>query len=50
MPLSKGSSNKTRESNIKRELKSHPEMNPEQAVAIGYSVQRKAKAGKKKER
>lgn len=41
MPLKKGSSNKTRQENIKREIASGK--SPKQAVAIGYSVQRKAK-------
>ena len=43
MPLIHSSSKKAREENIKRELESHPNMNPKQAVAIGYSIQRHAK-------
>jgi hypothetical protein len=42
MPLIHSSSNKARQENIKRELEAHPNMNPKQAVAIGYSVQRHA--------
>lgn len=45
MPLKKGSSNKTRNTNIKTEIKAGK--NPKQAVAIGYAAQRKAKAKKK---
>ena len=41
MPLKKGSSNKTRQSNIEKEIKSGKPVN--QAVAIGYSVQRQSK-------
>ncbi len=43
MPLIHSKSNKARQENIERELSAHPEMNPKQAVAIGYSVQRKAR-------
>lgn len=46
MPLKHGSSNKTRQTNIKREIASGKPI--KQAVAIGYSVQRKAKGKKKK--
>lgn len=46
MSLKKGSSNKTRQENIKREIAAGKPI--KQAVAIGYSVQRKAKKGKKK--
>ena len=42
MHLIKSGSDKARQENIKRELQSHPNMNPKQAVAIGYSVQRHA--------
>lgn len=45
MPLKKSKSNKAREENIKKEIEAGK--NPKQAVAIGYSVQRKAKAKKK---
>lgn len=41
MPLKKGSSDKTREQNIKREIEAGKP--PKQAVAIGYAVQRKSK-------
>lgn len=40
MPLAQGSSNATREENIKREIAAGK--SPEQAAAIAYSVQRKA--------
>lgn len=43
MPLIHSASNKARQENIKRELEAHPNMNPKQAVAIGYSVQKHAK-------
>lgn len=46
MPLKKGTSNKTRESNIKREIAAGK--SPKQAVAIGYAEQRRAKKGKKR--
>lgn len=46
MPLIKSSSKKAREMNIKKEIESGKD--PKQAVAIGYSVQREAKKGKKK--
>ncbi len=42
MPLIHSYSKKAREENIKTELEAHPNMNPKQAVAIGYSVQRHA--------
>ena len=41
MPLKEGASNKARETNIEKEIDAGKP--PEQAVAIGYSVQRKAK-------
>jgi len=41
MPLIKSASKKAREKNIKREIAAGKD--PKQAVAIGYSVQRKAK-------
>ena len=43
MPLIHSSSKAARQKNIETELKAHPDMNPKQAVAIGYSVQRHAK-------
>lgn len=48
MPLKKGSSNKARSQNIATEIRAGKPR--AQAVAIGYSVQRrvKAKPGKKK--
>lgn len=46
MPLKKGTSNKTREANIAKEIASGKP--PKQAVAIGYSVQREAKKKAKK--
>lgn len=46
MPLKKGTSNKTRQQNIKKEIASgKPIM---QAVAIGYAQQREARKKKKK--
>lgn len=42
MPLIHSESKEIRQKNIETELKAHPEMNPKQAVAIGYSVQREA--------
>jgi hypothetical protein len=45
MPLKKSSSKKAFQSNVRQEIKSGKA--PKQAVAIAYSVQRKAK-GKKK--
>lgn len=44
MPLKKSATNKARQENIRREIASGKK--PSQAVAIAYSVQRKAK-GKK---
>jgi len=46
MPLKKGSSNKIRSENIKREIEAGKPIR--QAVAIGYSVQRKSKGKKKR--
>ena len=46
MPLKKGSSDKTRNQNIKREIEAGKK--PAQAEAIGYSIQREAKKKKKK--
>jgi hypothetical protein len=46
MPLKKGTSDKTRNANIKAEIKAGKK--PSQAVAIGYSLQRAAKKKKKK--
>lgn len=43
MPLIESKSNKARSENIKRELEAHPQMNPKQAAAIAYSVQREAR-------
>lgn len=45
MPLTKSSSKKALQSNIKAEIKSGKD--PKQAAAIGYSVQREAKKKKK---
>lgn len=42
MPLKKGTSDKTRQTNIATEIKAGKK--PAQAVAIGYAVQREAKA------
>ena len=44
MPLKKGTSDKTRQANIKREIEAGKPI--KQAVAIGYAVQREA-IGKK---
>ena len=44
MPLSKGTSDKTRQKNIKREIEAGKP--PRQAVAIGYAVQRESIAKK----
>lgn len=46
MPLKKGSSKKTIQSNIKTEIKSGKK--PEQAVAIAYSIAKKSKRSPKK--
>ena len=49
MPLIKGKKAATKEGiseNIRREKKAHPEMSIKQAVAIAYSVARKAGAKK----
>jgi hypothetical protein len=56
MPLKKGTSRKVISANIKTELREHPEMSQQQAVAIALSVARKSganipkpkKKGKKK--
>lgn len=44
MPLKKGTSDKTRQANIEKEIKAGKK--PSQAVAIGYAVQREAVAKK----
>jgi hypothetical protein len=46
MPLKHGSSNKTRNANIRKEISAGKPI--KQAVAIGYSEQRRAKAKKRK--
>jgi hypothetical protein len=47
MPLKKGTSDKTRQKNIKKEIEAGKPI--KQAVAIGYAVQKESKAkGKKK--
>jgi hypothetical protein len=46
MPLKSGTSNKTRQENIKKEIDSGKPI--KQAVAIGYSKQRQSKKKKKK--
>lgn len=46
MPLKKGTSDKTRQQNIKREIAAGKPI--EQAVAIGYAQQRASKSKKKK--
>lgn len=45
MPLIEGKSDKSRSENIRTELEAHPNMNPKQAEAIGYAVQRRAQHG-----
>ena len=44
MPLTKGTSDKTRQKNIKKEIEAGKP--PKQAAAIGYAVQREAIAKK----
>jgi len=46
MPLKRGTSNKTRESNIKREIRAGKPI--KQAVAIGYSEQRQSRKKKRR--
>ncbi len=46
MPLKSGSSNKTRQANIKREIAAGKPI--KQAVAIGYAVQRTRQAMQRK--
>lgn len=46
MPLKNGSSNKTRNENVRREIAAGKD--PEVAEAIAYSIQRKAKGKKRK--
>lgn len=46
MPLIKSKSKKAFSENIRREKHAHPEMPIKQAVAIAYSVKRKAKKKK----
>jgi len=46
MPLKKSASDKSRSANIATEIRAGKK--PAQAEAIAYSVQRKAKGGKKK--
>lgn len=46
MPLSKGTSNKARDKNIRTEIKAGK--SPKQAVAIGYAAQRRNKQKKGK--
>ena len=43
MPLIHSDSKAARQKNIETELHAHPGMDPKQAVAIGYSVQKHAK-------
>lgn len=42
MPLIHSTSKEARQENIETELHAHPDMDPKQAVAIGYSVQRQS--------
>lgn len=46
MPLEKSTSNKARETNVKTEIAAGRD--PKQAVAIAYSVQRKAESKQRK--
>lgn len=46
MPLKRGTSDKTRQANIKTEIAAGKP--PKEAVAIAYSVQREAKKAEKK--
>lgn len=48
MPLKKGSTDKTRQANIKKEIDAGKPI--KQAVAIGYAVQREAKKAKGKKK
>ena len=49
MPLIQGKSNEARSENIRRELEANPDMDPKQAEAIAYSVQRHARDGARDE-
>lgn len=46
MPLKRGASNATRETNIKREISAGKPI--KQAVAIGYAMQKRSKEKKRK--
>lgn len=48
MPLIHSASKKAREENIKREIAAGKD--PKQAVAIGYSEQRRAEGGKRRKK
>jgi len=48
MPLKKGTSDKTRQSNIKKEIEAGKP--PKQAIAIGYAVQRESEKKKSKKK